>query len=466
MKNFAGASLLLSAVLTAAAAETPPNVLFIAIDDMNEDIGCLGGPALTPNIDHLASRGMLFTDAHCNVPVCNASRASLMTGQLPPKTGTYENNTNFRDAPGGKERATLPQYFRQHGYEAVAAGKVFHHGRNEKLTADPWSDPVSWDRQYKNKIGMPHPQIAPEDMWHKGTLKGYRGNSIYFGEAPVSCDEETFDWQNAKWCADYLQQEHDKPFFLACGIFKPHAPFIAPPKYFDLYPLDEIEIPEAYKYSDLDDLGPEGIRWAHKSDLHKSIVKFGVWKNFIQGYRAATSFADNCVGVVLDALENSPYRDNTVVILFSDHGFHLGSKEHWAKFTFWNRGTRTPFIIYMPNMKPGSCDNTISLIDIYPTLVELCGLPPKDDVDGQSLAPLLTDPSKDWKNNVHLFYFEPGNEAIITKEWRYIRYTTGEEELYNRLKDPNDWNNLVHNSEMTPILEQFRKQRTFKEKQL
>lgn len=449
----------LASLFTTVIAEThTPNVLFISVDDLNEDIGCLGGPARTPNIDRLAAEGVVFTDAHCNVPVCNASRASLMTGRAASEIGVYENNVNFRNVSGGTDLVTIPQYFRQNGYRAEAAGKVFHHGRNTSDQPDPWSDPVSWDFQYRNKMGVPAPKIPLDQMWHKGTLTAAYFSTAYDFRPIQIASEETYDWQNAGYCANFLTEKHDKPFFLACGIFKPHLPFIVPSKYFDLYPLSEIELPSSYLKGDLDDLGPEGIRWAHKANMHEYIEEFGVWKNFVQGYLAAVTFADDCLGQLLDALEKSPYGDNTIVVLFGDNGFHLGSKEHWEKFTFWNRSSHVPLIIYRPGMKAGVCNRTVSLIDLYPTLVDLCRLPAQQGLSGTSLAPLLANPLLEWTRPVHQYYLGPGNEAFVTGKWRYIHYKTGEEELYDREKDPNDWVNLAADPEKKNILEQFRRQ--------
>lgn len=439
-----------------------PNVLLIAIDDFNTDIGCLGGPILTPNIDRFARRGMLFADAHCNAPLCNASRASLMTGRLPIHTGVYANSVNFREVRGGRDRVTLPQYFSRFNYETVAAGKLFHYAREEKPEPHPFSDPVSWDLQHRNYFGTREP--VPTN-WHQGDLTGYPAHFTNWGPSPDETDEETADWQNANFCAEYLQLPHDKPFFLACGIFRPHATFNAPPKYFDLYPPDRIELPKAVLTNDIEDLGPIGKSLAADSpnpSIHPAIVKHHEWKRAVQSYYAAATFADQCVGRLLDELEKSPYGDNTVVVLFSDHGYHLGSKQHWAKFTFWNRSTHIPLIIYKPGMTAGVCDRTVSLIDLYPTLVDLCNLPTPSGLDGQTLTPLLRSPTATWDKPVQVYYKKPEYEALITDTWRYIGYGNGEEELYNRPQDPYDWHNLVDSPEVRSVLEKFRSLKTSK----
>lgn len=440
-------------------ASSRPNVILICVDDMNTNISALGGTALTPNIDRLAAEGVLFTDAHCNVPVCNASRASFMTGMHADTLKVYANHPNFRTTAKGKDAETIPQYFAKFGYKTAAVGKIFHNGRGNKKKPRVLSDDQSWHYQFPNDHGVPYAMPeSDKDLWHKGRLstKNYWPGRIFIWDSVDIPDEETYDWQNADFCAKFLENDHDKPFFLACGIFKPHAPFIAPKKYFDLYPLESIKRPEILE-NDLDDIGAIGVKWAHRADLHKWITHFGEWEKAIQAYLASTSYADACIGHLLDALDQSVYRDNTIVVLLSDHGFHLGEKEHWAKFTFWDIGTRVPFIIKSPGGSTASFHGPTSLIDLYPTLVDLAGLPPKEDLEGSSLRPQLMDPSKTHDRPVHILFEGPGNEAIVTQDWRYIRYEDGSEELYDRNKDPKDWYNLTKYSVHEETINRLRK---------
>lgn len=447
-------------VVTQAASEktTHPNILFITIDDLNTDIGVMGGPSITPNIDRLAEEGVLFTDAHCNSPVCGPSRASFLTGLLPDTLDYYNhNNKHFRDTPVGAAAVTLPQYFAKHGYETASAGKVFHNGRGDRNKPSRYSDPQSWQYQYRNGHGVAYE--VPKDtskLWHKGKLgkNAWPARQWVWDSVDVD-DEETGDWQNADFGAKFLQEKHDKPFFLAIGIFRPHVPFIAPQKYFDMYPLDSIERPEVLE-NDLDDVGPTGRKWAQKANFHKWITHFDQWEKAIQAYRASSSFADACVGHLIDALNASPYADDTIIVLLSDHGFHLGEKSHWAKFTFWDTASRVPLIIRMPNNQAGIREQTVSLVDLYPTLIDLAGLPQKEGLEGTSLRPLLEDPDSEDSRNVHMMFAEHGHEAIITDDWRYIRYKDGFEELYDRKEDPNDWHNLASNSDYAQTVEMMR----------
>ena len=441
------------------AEESKPNILFITIDDLNTDIGAMGGPILTPHIDQLAGESVLFMDAHATSPVCGPSRASFLTGLFPDTLDYYNHSggANFRDTPVGRKAVTLPQYLAQHGYKTANAGKIFHSQPGDGKQPREHSDPQSWQYQFMNEHGVPHDRNRPiSQFWHKGKLgAGHWPGRSWDWQSINIADEATGDWQNADFGARYLQKDHDKPFFLAVGIFRPHTPFTAPEKYFDLYPLDAIELPLVLP-NDKDDVGPIGREWATKADLHKWITHFDQWKVALQAYYASSSFADACVGHLLDALDASEYADNTIVVLLSDHGFHLGQKEHWAKFTFWDQASRVPFLIRLPRGPSGTAETTVSLIDIYPTLLELAGLPPYKPLEGQSLTSLLQSPETDEAREAHLMFQEAGHEAVINDDWRYIRYNDGFEELYDRQNDPHDWFNLAGNPEYKRVLEDFR----------
>lgn len=434
-------------VLAPATSLSKPNVLFIAVDDLNDWIGCLGGYAgtvHTPNMDRLAKRGVLFTSAHCSDPLCNPSRAALMTGIRSSDSGVYRLDQCFRDSEVLKDAITIPQYFRMSGYETMTAGKIFH-GWDATGPWRCWSDPQSWDRQAERP-----PFVDPP---HKPnhSIPGFQGIMDYC--ALDVDDSEMSDWKNVQWCIDRLKEKRDKPFFLAAGIFRPHIPLYVPRKYFDLYPLDEIDLPEV-NTNDWNDLPLIAQRFAAYGcfaspreakgrTAYSEIIKYGQYKKFVQAYLAGISFADTCVGRLLDALDHSPFANNTVVILWSDNGWHLGEKMHWEKFTLWEESTRVCLMMAAPGIpKGGRCDQTVSLMDIYPTLIDLCGLPEKKDIEGHSLAPLLKNPQADWPWPA-ITTFMKGNHSVCYKNWRYTRYHDGSEELYDLDADPNEWTNLA-----------------------
>ncbi len=433
------------------AKDKQPNVLFIAVDDLNDWVGCLGRhpQARTPNIDRLASRGVLFEQAYCSAPLCNPSRTATMTGLRASTTGIWNNSDPadvrsgaiswFRDKPEFKDWVTIPQYFRQHGYTAVTGGKIFHKSQGK------FSDPVSWDRQYSTKRGTPFPRNG------KRLLHGMsdKMTNDYFKDwadwQPLDIPErETADRKTAEGAAAFLRRDHDKPFFLACGIFRPHLRWYAPRKYFDMHPLEKIELPVTLE-NDLADVPPRGRRQTAASQAFGVIREHGEWKKAVQGYLAACSFADACVGVVLDALEESEHAENTIVVLWGDHGYHVGEKNRISKLTLWEQGSKTPLIISTPDIAATGgkrCKQPVSLVDLYPTLVELCGLPARDGLDGRSIAPLLRDPETEWQYPAVISL--RGDHAVRSQRWHYIRYADGGEELYDAAKDPHQWKNLAN----------------------
>lgn len=424
-----------------------PNVLFIAVDDLNDWVGCLGGhpQARTPNIDKLANKGVLFEQAYCAAPLCHPSRTAIMTGLRPSTTGIYGNQNWFRDLPKLKDWITIPQYFRKHGYIAWTGGKIYHqpHGK--------WSDPDAWDGQYSTSMGTQRP---PANELYRHGLREQFSNKILARLIDWSLIEqstqETPDWKTADGAASFLKQEHDKPFFLGCGIYRPHLQWYAPKKYFEMHPIDQVQLPP-YLENDLDDVPPRGRAMAGKD--FGVIKRSGHWKRAVQGYLAASSFADACVGHVLDTLEQSRYRSNTIVVLWGDHGYHIGDKDHIAKSALWEQTTRTPLIIYAPDNLPSgvpangkSCKHPVSLVDLYPTLIDLCGLPNREDLDGRSIAPLVRDPNADWPWPAiitHSPHWHGTNHAVRSREFHYIHYSDGREELYSTRDDPNQWKNLA-----------------------
>ena len=323
-----------------------PNILFIAVDDLNDWVGCLGGhpQAKTPHIDKLASKGVLFEQAHCAAPLCSPSRTSIMTGLRPSTTGIYGNLNWFRDMPEYKDWVTLPQYFRHHGYLAWGGGKLYHQAHGK------FSDAAAWDHVYSRRTGaVPPPK---HERYKHGLRPKFESNPILarlidWGptDAPVEANP---DWKTADGAAQFLQRDHDKPFFLGCGIYLPHLPWYAPKKFFDMHPLEDIELPP-YKADDFDDIPAIGRRMGERHIKH--IRESGKWKEAVQGCLAADSFADACVGHVLDALEKSRYRDNTIVVLWGDHGYDVGEKKI-GKLALWEQTSRTPLIIYAPGSLP------------------------------------------------------------------------------------------------------------------
>ena len=418
--------------LSVAQLSNRPNVLFLAVDDMNDWTSVLGGyrgQVHAPNMERLASRGLLFTNAHCPSPSCNPSRTAILTGLHPTTTGIYGNQQPW--IPHLKGVTTIPGHFKSQGYLTVGAGKIFHHSNN--------SNPREAWHEFRDLERVPRPADFPS----AGIAD--RASMLTVDWKPLDIDDaDMSDGGAARWSADFLRKDHNRPFFLACGIFRPHLPWYTPKRYFDLYPLDDIVLPEVLE-NDLDDVPPAGREVAAFRRIdHELIAGGGLWKNAIQAYLASISFADAQLGIVLDALYESPYADNTIVVLWSDHGWHLGEKNHWHKYTLWERGTRVPFMMMAPGIsRPGSVtDKPVSLLDIFPTLAELCSVPAMGALDGRSLVPLLKDPDRDWDHPVLISMYR-GQYAVRSQHWRYIRYPDGSEELYDHWTDPHEWTNLA-----------------------
>lgn len=450
-----GISLLPSSFILQPLAATPhPNVLFIAIDDLNDWVGHLGGhpQSKTPNIDRLAGMGVSFTRAYCNAPLCNPSRVSLFSGIFPSNSGVYGNGEKMRDKM--PEAVTLMQYLREAGgYSVQGGGKTFH-------GSDAYDD-ASWD--YYN---------TPER--NRGRQSGKRDENLPdsawapWGPLDVA-DEEMFDVKNVNWAISELEKSHDKPFFLACGFTKPHMPWYVPQKYFDMHPLGGIELPDTIE-NDRDDLPEWGKRFAREvhdvsgarnfathGEDHDMVLKHNQWPRAVQSYLATISFVDAHVGRLLDTLDKSDHAENTIIVLWGDHGWHLGEKQHWRKHALWEVTTRTTLVIAGPvGVKENQlCEKPVSLIDLYPTILDLCGLPSRDGLDGQSIAPLLKNPKRNWERPV-LTTFGYQNHAIRTERWRYIRYVDGGEELYDHNSDPNEWTNLAGNPEFTDVISKLK----------
>lgn len=419
--------LLVCSFLQSAMAAERPNVLFIAIDDLNHWITHLerNPQARTPNIDRLAKMGTTFRNAHCAVPACEPSRCAIMGGRRPWTTGCYKNGHKWQQyQPAGEG---LSAQFLKAGYRVYGAGKIYH---SMQYHPSEWTDYMS-----RNGLSSNGPGVQKND--------GYHNNKTH----PQLKDDDLIDWHTTDYCIRRLREESDQPFFIACGLYKPHLPFVAPRKYYDAFPLESIKLPPHIE-NDLDDVPPAGVKMAGPQGDHAKFLKSGRWKAAIQSYLATCAYTDMNVGRLLDALDKSPHKDNTIIVLWGDHGWHLGEKEHWRKHALWDVSTRTPLIISVPDSgtKGQLCHRPVSLIDLYPTLVDLCGLPERDGLDGQSFRPLLKNPSQQWDRPVVMTY-GPGNHAVQIQRWRYIRYTNGGEELYDHTNDPNEWINLAGSSE-------------------
>lgn len=442
---------------SSSAAPAAPNVLFIAVDDLNDWIGCLGGhpQTKTPNFDRLAASGVLFRNAYCAGASCNPSRAAVLSGLPPHRSGLYNNRQKMREVMPDTE--LLPRYFSRHGYWSAGSGKMLHYV----------IDPASWDDYFPEKSKdnpFPrtfHPAQRPVSLPRAGDWQ-----YVETDWAALDVTDEQFggDWLVTKWIGEQLARPHEKPFFLACGLYRPHEPWFVPKKYFEPFPLETIQPGPGVKEGDLDDVPPVGQRIG-RNRYFAHIQEQKQWKQGIQAYLASIHFADAMLGRVLDALEKSPHRDNTIVVLWSDHGWHLGEKEHWQKFTGWRIGTRVPLMVRVPKGTPGLtagttagsvCDKPVCLVDLFGTLTELCGLPPKADLASRSLVPLLRDPKAHWPHAAVTHLDVPANYAISTERWRYLHYLGDEEELYYIANDPHEWTNLAIKPEHAAKLAEMR----------
>lgn len=426
--------LLFRCVATGQAAEQsgPPNVLMICIDDLNDWVGFLGGhpQALTPHMDALAKRGRSFTNAHCAVPVCTCSRVSVMSGLAATTHGSYEIGPKYEELPALTDVPTMQRYFKDNGYYTLSGGKVLHHGFNGRLAGDV-------DRSLgRRKSPRPRNPMSRPASW----------SSAWDWGAYPETDAEMADFELAQNAAKALRQDSGKPFFMTVGFFRPHVPLFVPPKWFDLYEAGSFMLPRNPK-SDLEDL-PKNFLTINDyavAPTHADVIKHGKQRSLTHAYLASISFVDHCVGIVVDALKSSPHADNTTVVLWSDHGFHLGEKQHWAKRTLWEESTRVPLLFSGPGIKPGkACPEPASLIDIYPTLVELCGLPANRHLEGVSLVAQLSDPTTPRERPaITSSYF--GNHSIRSRDWRLVVYEDGAEELYDHRTDPDEFHNLAGN---------------------
>ncbi len=439
----------------AAQPAGKPNVLFIAIDDLNDWTDMLKGnpQARTPHMDQLAAKGMLFANAHCAAPACGPSRSAIMSGIRPSTSGNYINKNSFTRNPILNNSVLLPEFFQQNGYYVAGVGKLFHGGHFQREVKGR-----GFDDYFPSKTqGLP----SFEGLKFASKLPMNGWGRVDWGPClpGVTVDDHP-DGITANWAAKKLRDEElQEPFFLGAGIFMPHLPNSAPQEYFDRFPLEDIKLPEGFREDDLDDVPAAHARMAHNPWL-KKIRAMNQWKPAIQAYLACTSMVDDLIGRIVGALEDSKYADNTIIVLWSDHGFQLGEKGRWGKYSLWERATRVNLLCVAPGViKPGTVtEKPANLLDIYPTLASLTGLePPEGQLEGNDLSVLMKNPDAAW-DDATVTTFGYKNYGVRSKRYRYITYEDGTEELYDHTKDKWEWTNLADNPEYAAIKKKMRKE--------
>ncbi|MEM9702276.1 MAG: sulfatase, partial [Planctomycetota bacterium] len=433
-------------VTSSAPAGEPderPDVLFIAVDDLNDWLGCLttdrsplggGHPqTATPNLDRLAARGMLFTNAHCAAPACNPSRTAILSGRRPSSTGLYLNAQSWPNAV--ESLPTLSEVFKDAGYDTRGGGKLFHGGHRKEQDGRFW-------REYFPLPGFPVPEEAKGKRTANGLGKGH------FDWAPLNVGDAALgDTKLVDWATGVLNEPSDGPRFTAVGLYRPHLPWFVPQQYFDDVPADPLLPPSPP--SDLDDLPRAGVKMANPRGDHAAVTEADQRSAGVRAYLANIRYADRQIGRLLDALDASGRADRTMIVLWGDHGWHLGEKQHWRKFTLWNRATRVPLMIVAPGITDrfaenggGRCDAPVELTSLFPTLCDLCGVTAPEALDGPSLKPLLVDPAADWPH-VAITTHGRGNTSVRGRRFRLIRYADGSRELYDHQSDPGEYTNLL-----------------------
>jgi len=448
------------------AADERPNLLMIAVDDLRDWTTEFGGVrAITPNLDRLVASGIHFRRAYCQIPLCNPTRASLMTGLRPDRTGVFDLDVHFRDHL--PDVVTLPQLFRQHGWFSARVGKIYHYDVPRGIGTDGLDDPASWDLVV-NPRGR---DVAEEHLIINPTPERPVSAALSWLAADGTDDEQT-DAMITSEAVRLIRQQRDGPMFLAVGFFRPHTPYVAPKAYFDLYPLQQIALPEAPR-DDRDDI--PAAAFAHNNPTANYGLDELQCRQAIQAYLACTTFVDAQVGRLLDALDATGQSERTIVVLWSDHGYHLG--EHlgvWQKRTLFEESARSPLVIRVPGAtRQGSsdCDRVVEFVDLYPTLVELCGLPRPPSLQGRDLRPLLADPSTKWDSAAVTQVLRPADgrlsepvmgRSVRTERWRYTQWNGGAagEELYDHWHDPDEFTNLAelprHEALKRELAEHFR----------
>ncbi|PHN02388.1 sulfatase [Flavilitoribacter nigricans] len=434
-------------------AATRPNVLFIAVDDLNTWLGCLGGfsNTKTPNIDSLAARGVLFSNAHCQAPLCGPSRASIMTGLRPSTTGIYgmiPDNEVRSENPATRDIVFLPEYFRNNGYHTMGIGKLFHqHAPNGVFDES--------GGRVKGFGPLPEERFV-WDGFGNSDRAIYGRTSTDWGAFPA-VDSLMPDHQSADWVIERLARNYEQPFFMGLGFLRPHVPLYVPQKWFDLHPLEGITV-APYQADDLDDVPPVALQINDLPMMPSTewAIASGEWKNIIQAYLACVSFVDHQIGRVMEALDNSAYADNTVIVLWSDHGYRLGEKGTFAKHALWEPATKAPLLFAAPNLPRGKViDSPVEMLSIYPTLLELCGLPAYERNEGKSLLPLMRGESEP-ENPYAITTFGRHNHGIRSERFRYIQYEDGGAEFYDHRNDPHEWTNQIANPDYRQEIAQLK----------
>jgi iduronate 2-sulfatase len=416
------------------------NVLFIAVDDLNTDVSSYGHPLVkTPNFDRLAKRSIQFNRAYCQFPLCNPSRASLMTGLNPDVIKVYDLAKFFRKTI--PDVVTLPQLFKNNGYYSARVGKIYHYGVPNDIGTNGMDDSLSWVQRV-NPIGRD--KTEENKITNLLPNRGLGSTLAYL--AADGTDEEQTDGKVATEAIKLMQQNKDKPFFLAVGFFRPHSPYVAPKKYFEMYPLEKITLPNE-PADDLKDI-PDAAFFTKPPNWGLDEAKR---KEAIRAYYAAITFMDAQVGRVLDALDNLKLGDNTIIVLWSDHGYNLGQHGQWMKQSLFENSARVPFMISVPQgMKGKTSGRTVELVDIYPTLAELCNLPVSKTLSGRSLVPLLKNPDAVWSKPAltQVQRQKLMGRSIRTERWRYTEWDSAGKagiELYDEQNDPGEITNLYNN---------------------
>lgn len=457
MRNLISLLVLLLGVRQPAAAEhAQPNVLFIAVDDMNTDLGCYGHPMVkSPNIDRLAKQGVRFDRAYCQFPLCSPSRSSLMTGLRPGTTRVFNLQYHFRT--GLPDVVTLPQLFGQNGYYAARVGKIYHYGNPGDIGTSGLDDPKSW-QEFFNPAGRDKTALESDVMNYTPNRRGLGASMAFLADIPGR-DEDHTDGKVATQAIELLQKHKDVPFFLAVGFYKPHCPWIAPAKYFDLYPLDKITLPEvAAGFST--NVPPPALAstrpWPYMG------VTPDQARECKRAYYASISFVDAQIGRVLDALDRLQLGDNTIVVFWSDHGYHLGEHGLWMKQSCFEESARVPLIIAIPGQKVRGkvSPRIVELLDLYPTLADLAGLTQPKNLEGASLRLLLDDPNAKWTRPAFTQMQRGGfpGYSVRTERWRYTEWDDGTKgaELYDHDQDPQELKNRAADPTYTKPLAEMK----------